>query len=83
MSYGVYIYREEKVKEFIKKYPKAKDILEEEGDWFDENLVVGFDSNLDDEPYDIILERLAEEISYEARDEFAYKLSKKTFEYGG
>lgn len=83
MSYGVYIYREEKVKEFIKKYPKAKDILEEEGDWFDENLVVGFDSNLDDEPYDIILERLGEEISYEARDEFAYKLSKKTFEYGG
>lgn len=83
MSYGVYIYREEKVKEFIKKYPKAKDILEEEGDWFDENLVVGFDSNLDDEPYDIILEKLAEEISYEARDEFAYKLSKKTFEYGG
>ena len=83
MSYGVYIYREEKVKEFIKKYSKAKDILEEEGDWFDENLVVGFDSNLDDEPYDIILERLAEEISYEARDEFAYKLSKKTFEYRG
>ena len=83
MSYGVYIYREEKVKEFIKKYPKAKDILEEEGDWFDENLVMGFDSNLDNEPYDIILERLAEEISYEARDEFAYKLPKKTFEYGG
>ena len=83
MSYGVYIYREEEVKEFIKKYPKAKKILEKEGDWFDENLVAGFNTNLDDEPYDIILERLGEEISYEARDEFAYKLSKKTFEYGG
>ena len=83
MSYGVCIYREEEVKEFIKKYPKAKDILEEEGDWFDKNLVAGFDTNLDNEPYDIILERLVEEISYEARDQFAYKLSKKTFEYGG
>ena len=83
MSYGVYIYREEEIKDFIQKYPKAKKILEEEGDWFDENLVAGFDTNLDDEPYDIILERLGEEISYEARDEFAYKLSKKTFEYGG
>lgn len=83
MSYGVYIYREETIKKFIEDYPKAKKILEEEGDWFDENLVVGFDSNLDDEPYDIILERLVEEISYEVRDEFAYELSKKTFEYGG
>jgi len=83
MSYGVYIYKEETIKKFIEDYPKAKKILEEEGDWFDENLVVGFDSNLDDEPYDIILERLVEEISYEIRDEFAYELSKKTFEYGG
>lgn len=83
MSYGVYIYKEETIKKFIEDYPKAKKILEEEGDWFDENLVVGFDSNLDDEPYDIILERLVEEISYEVRDEFAYELSKKTFEYGG
>ena len=83
MSYGVYIWRKETIENFIKDYPEAKIILEEEGDWFDENLVVGFDSNLDDELYDIILERLAEEISYEARDEFAYKLSKKTFEYGG
>lgn len=83
MSYGVYIYREDVIEDFIKDYPEAKKILEEEGDWFEENLVVGFDSNLDDEPYDIILERLGEEISYEARDEFAYKLPKKTFEYGG
>lgn len=83
MSYGVYIYREEEVKEFIKKYPKAKDILKEEGDWFDENLVIGFDSNLDDEPYNIIIERLEEEISEEAKDEFAYELSNETFEYNG
>ena len=83
MSYGVYIWRKETIENFIKDYPEAKIILEEEGDWFDENLVVGFDSNLDDEPYDIILERLAEEISYKVRDEFAYKLPKKTFEYGG
>lgn len=83
MSYGVYIYREEVIEDFIKEYPEAKKILEEEGDWFDKNLVAGFDTNLDNEPYDIILERLVEEISYEARDQFAYKLSKKTFEYGG
>lgn len=83
MSYGVYIYRKEKLEDFIKTYPKAKKILEEEGDWFDENLVVGFDTNLDDEPYDIILEKLGEEVSDKARDEFVYKLSKKTFEYGG
>lgn len=83
MSYGVYIYREETIKKFIKDYPKAKKILEEEGDWFDENLVVGFDSNLDDEPYNIIIERLEEEISEEAKDEFAYELSNETFEYNG
>ena len=83
MSYGVYIYRKEAIEDFIKDYPKAKKILEEEGDWFDENLVVGFDSNLDDEPYDIIIERLREEISEEAKDEFAYELPEETFEYGG
>ena len=83
MSYGVYIYREEKIKDFIKKYPKAKKILEEEGDWFDENLVVGFDSNLDEQPYNIITERLEEEISEEASDEFAYELLEETFEYNG
>ena len=68
MSYGVFIYRKETVENFVKEYPEVKEILEEEGDWFDENLVVGFDNNLDDEPYDIILERLAEKISYEVRD---------------
>ena len=83
MSYGVYIYREEEIKDFIKKYPKAKKILEEEGNWFDENLVVGFDSNLDKQPYNIISERLQEEISEEASDEFAYELSEETFEYNG
>ena len=47
MSYGVFIYREETIKGFIKKYPEAKKILEE------------------------------------AKDEFAYELPEKTFEYGG
>ena len=83
MSYGVFIYREETIKGFIKKYPEAKKILEEEGDWFDENLVVGFDSNLDEEPYNIIVKRLRKEISEEAKDEFVYELPEKTFEYGG
>jgi hypothetical protein len=83
MSYGVYIYKKELIENFIKSYPKTKKILEEEGDWFDGNLVIGFDSNLDDEPYDIIMERLKDEISWDVRDEFAYKLSKKNFEYGG
>ena len=83
MSYGVYIYKKELIENFIKSYPKTKKILEEEGDWFNGNLVIGFDSNLDDEPYDIIMERLKDEISWDVRDEFAYKLSKKIFEYGG
>ena len=83
MSYGVYIYRKKIVEDFVKEYPEAEKILEEEGDWFDENLVIGFDNNLDDEPYDVILERLGKEISDKARDEFAYELSKETFEYGG
>lgn len=83
MSYGVYIYKKEIIENFIKSYPKVKKILKEEGDWFDGNLVIGFDSNLDDEPYDIIMERLKDEISWDVRDEFAYKLSKKIFEYGG
>ena len=83
MSYGVFIYREETIKGFIKKYPEAKKILEEEGDWFDENLVVGFDSNLDNQPFSIIVERLIEEISEEAKDEFAYELPEETFEYNG
>lgn len=83
MSYGVFIYKKEIVEEFVKEYPEAKKILEEEGDWFDENLVVGFNHSWDDEPYDIISERLENEISEEAGDKFAYELPKKTFEYGG
>ena len=83
MSYGVFIYRKETIEDFVKEYPEAKEILEKEGDWFDSNLVVGFDTNLDNELYNIILEKLGEEISGKARNEFAYKLSKKTFEYGG
>lgn len=83
MSYGVFIYRKEAIEDFVKNYPEAKKILEEEGDGFDENLVIGFDNNLDDEPYDVILERLGKEISDKARNEFAYKLSKETFKYGG
>lgn len=58
MSYGVFIYRKETVEDFVKEYPEAKEILEEEGDWFDSNLVVGFDTNLDNEPYNIISERV-------------------------
>lgn len=34
MSYGVFIYRKETVEDFIAAYPKAKEILEDEGDWF-------------------------------------------------
>lgn len=83
MSHGVFIYRKETIEDFAKEYPEAKKILEEEGDWFDENLVVGFDTNLDNEPYNIISERLENEISEEAGDIFAYELPKKTFEYGG
>lgn len=83
MSYGVFIYRKEAIEDFVKNYPEAKKILEEEGDWFDENLVVGFDSNLDEEPYNIIIERLKKEVSEEAKDEFVYELSEQTFEYGG
>ena len=83
MSYGVFIYRKKTVEDFVKEYPETEKILEEEGDWFDENLIIGFDTNLDDEPYDIILERLGKEISDKARKKFAYELSKKTFEYGG
>lgn len=83
MSYGVFIYRKETVEDFIAAYPKAKEILEEEGDWFDSNLVVGFNHSWDDEPYDIISERLENEISEEAGDRFAYELPKETFEYGG
>lgn len=83
MSYGVRIYPKESIENFIKEFPEAKKILEEEGDWFEENLVAGFDTNLDDEPYDIILGRLENEISNEASDKFAYKTSRKTFEYGG
>lgn len=37
MSYGVFIYRKETVEDFVKEYPEAKEILEEEGDWFDSN----------------------------------------------
>lgn len=83
MSYGVFIYPKKIIEDFIKEYPEAKKILEEEGDWFEGNLVVGFDSNLDEEPYNIIIERLREEVSEEAKDEFAYELPEETFEYGG
>lgn len=83
MSYGVRIYSKESIEDFIKNYPEAEKILKEEGDWFEGNLVVGFDSNLDDEPYNIIFERLSAEISEEAGDEFAYELSEETFEYNG
>lgn len=44
---------------------------------------MGFNHSWDDEPYDIISERLENEISEEAGDRFAYELSKETFEYGG
>lgn len=32
MSYRVYIYRKETIEDFVKEYPEAKEILEEEGD---------------------------------------------------
>ena len=82
MSYGVRIYSKETIEDFIKDYPEVEKILKKEGDWFEENLVVGFDSNLDNQPFSIIVERLIEEISEEAQDEF-YELSPETFEYNG
>lgn len=83
MSYGVFIYRKEIIEDFVKEYPEAEKILEEEGDWFDNNLVVGFNYNWDDKVYNVILGRLENEISEEASDKFAYELPKETFEYGG
>lgn len=77
MSYGVFIYRKETVEDFVKEYPEAKEILEDEGDWFDSNLVVGFNHSWDDEPCDIILDRLMNEVSEKAGDRFAYELPKK------
>lgn len=35
MSYGVFIYRKETIEDFVKEYPEAKEILEEEGNWFE------------------------------------------------